>query len=65
MQIENRCAPWIFANGAEYLVCRRCNLIRWVSAANSQAGLADVITVLFNALWRVSLILALKRSLFK
>jgi hypothetical protein len=35
-----------------------------VSAANSQAGQAYVITVLFSALCRVSLILSLKRSLF-
>jgi hypothetical protein len=43
------------------LFCRRFNFKRQVSAANSQAGQAWVITVLINALWRVSLILALKR----
>jgi hypothetical protein len=35
-----------------------------VSAANSKAGQAYVITVLVSALWRVSLILAFKRSIF-
>jgi hypothetical protein len=46
------------------LFCRRCIFKRWVSAAYSQAGQAYVITLLISALWTVSLILALKRSLF-
>jgi hypothetical protein len=46
------------------LFCRRCNFKRYVSADNSHMGHAYVITVLINALWSVSLILALKRSLF-
>jgi hypothetical protein len=36
----DRCAPWKIANGAETLFCRRCNLIRWVSAAKSHVGQA-------------------------
>jgi hypothetical protein len=45
------------------LFCRTCNFNRYVSAANFQAGQAYVITDLISALWRVSSMLALKRSL--
>jgi hypothetical protein len=47
------------------LFFRRCNFERWVSAAISQAGqvFVQVITDLSSALWRVSSLLALKRSL--
>jgi hypothetical protein len=37
--------------------------MRYVSTANSQTGQASVITDVIKALWRVSLILALKSSL--
>jgi hypothetical protein len=43
------------------LFCRWCSFKRWVSAANSQAGQAWIITDLISALWRTSLMLALKR----
>jgi hypothetical protein len=46
-------------------VYRRCNFKRYVSDANSKAGKAKVITDLVSTLWRVSLILVLKRSLLK
>jgi hypothetical protein len=46
------------------LFCRCSNFKRYVSAANSQVGHAYVITVLISALWKVSLILVLKSSLF-
>jgi hypothetical protein len=45
------------------LFCRRCDFESQVSAANSQAGQTYVITDLIGSLWRVSLMLALNRSL--
>jgi hypothetical protein len=45
------------------LFCRRCNFKREISAANSQAGQAQVITDIISALWMVSLMLALKCTL--
>jgi hypothetical protein len=47
------------------LFCRRCNVKRYASTANSQAGQALVITDLMRALWRFHLIVALKRLFFK
>jgi hypothetical protein len=43
--------------------CRCCNFKSYVSAGNYYAGEAYVINELISALWRVSLTLALKRSL--
>jgi hypothetical protein len=45
------------------LFYRRCDFRRWVSTANFKAWQAYVITGLISALWRVSLMLAFKRSL--
>jgi hypothetical protein len=45
------------------LFCMRCNFSRWLSAASSQAGHAYVMMLLMSALWRVSLMLVLNRSL--
>jgi hypothetical protein len=45
--------------------CRRWNFSRRDSAANSQAGQAQVITDLMSAFSRVSLMLAVNRSLLK
>jgi hypothetical protein len=62
MQIVNLCEPWKIANGAETLLCRRCNVTKWVSAANFQAGVALVYTDVMRALWRVDFMLALNCS---
>jgi hypothetical protein len=53
MQIAVRYGPWKISSGAD----------KSLSAANSQAGQAEVIIDLISALWRVSLMLELKRSL--
>jgi hypothetical protein len=45
------------------LCCIPCSFKKWMFTANSQAGQAYVITDLIITLWRVSLMLALKRLL--
>jgi hypothetical protein len=58
VQIADRCAPWKISSGAEKLVFQA---LQFLSAAKSQAGQAQVITDLISALWRVTLVLELKR----
>jgi hypothetical protein len=36
LHFVNQCVPWKVASGAEYLVLQALQLIRWVSATNSQ-----------------------------
>jgi hypothetical protein len=50
---------------SENLVLQALQFQRCVSAANSQAGQAKVITDLISALWKVSLMLELNRSLLR
>jgi hypothetical protein len=45
------------------LFYRRCNFSRLLSAANCQAGQAQIFILLMSALWRVNLMLVLNRSL--
>jgi hypothetical protein len=45
------------------LFSRRCNFNRWLSAAISQVGQALVMVLLMCALWRISALLVLNRSL--
>jgi hypothetical protein len=63
VQLAERRTTWKFVNGAWNLFCKRSNFKRWVSATNSQARQAQVITELINALRRVCLTLVPNRSL--
>jgi hypothetical protein len=61
MQFSDRCALWKNSNCAENLFCRRCNFNRWVSAANSLVGEAEVMD-LMSALRKVSLMFGTRGS---
>jgi hypothetical protein len=60
VQLADRCSILKYTRSA---VCKRCNFKMWVSAENSQAGQTQVITDPISALWRVTLMLALNRSI--
>jgi hypothetical protein len=63
MQFSDRCAPWKIASFAENFVLYALQFQQMGICPNSQTEEAYVIMDLKSALWRISLMLVLNRSL--
>jgi hypothetical protein len=58
VQLVDRCAFWKFTNGAKNLVLQKLGI-----CSKFPCGVSVSYSDLISALWRVSLMLAIKRSL--